>query len=239
MPANGSSEGEIEMYCMTETTAPVVTLRPRANDNRPQPATARLDTLYEPMAVFSIDAQNRGDHTPKGIARAAELFAQWCADRGVGVKALGGCYEGQEEPAWIMRLADFHSRRVREVWCFHQLSVLILSGAHGDGRRRASLWFPNGDTTVELGVWKCVGNSRPSVDAWTYDPDSGGYWVADMPTDLLRRAGRAVPDREKYLLAVVDMYADEAAVGGAKSRAPVYVPTDPYGERFRNEDEAS
>lgn len=121
---------------------------------------------HAPVVIFSL-AQ---------IPEIFEMFDTW-ARCGAGKRVVGS-YKGEKEQSYMLPASDFYVRGLPEVCARHeQESVLYLDGQRGAWLRFAPEYGESGQKY--LGQWREVPEAvAASRDAWTYDPQSGRFYVA-------------------------------------------------------------
>lgn len=205
-----SHDSYFARYARGETPASpfgkrVVPLPQNGNDQGVTPHSG--DGLWKPYVIFAIDAASNGKD-PQQQTLGVMQFKLWCAERGLGVKEMLGCYNGQREPVFIMAEERFYSAGVPNSWCSRQESFMRLSAtrAPGDpefpGFRIAELVYNLGlrRPNKVLGRYHRVNTTEAmDRDCWTYDPEgvdgSGGFWVAGDGGRFGTAASReAIPD---------------------------------------------
>lgn len=92
------------------------------------------------------------------------------------LKELVGMYEGQEELSYLVP----NSKNAMVLaGIFQQECVLVLSTME-NGKRRATSVQPIPHSThfeLPLGEFKNVGQNKPTQDCWTFDIETGNYFV--------------------------------------------------------------
>jgi hypothetical protein len=93
------------------------------------------------------------------------------------LKEFVGCYEGKEERSYLV---PYSSDALKLALTYNQHSVLALSPLiNGKRQCRVAMTktFPN-DMIVE-GEFKNVGTMPPQSNNWTYDIETGDYFIIE------------------------------------------------------------
>ena len=97
----------------------------------------------------------------------------------IGARELVGCYKGTRERSYICNATHFAALQIGRV-LYGEESVLVLGPINGaGGTRPATLHFLDAECIpVSLGYFVEVSREEAQrEEAWTYDPDSGKFYV--------------------------------------------------------------
>lgn len=109
-----------------------------------------------------------------GYARS--YVQQFFTERRIPYKVLDGCWMGVCEDSYIVH-SDDYSKLTPIIW--RERAVLWL-GPETAGRREAWERYREGSPARYLGEFVWVTKKRAlEQDAWTYDPDTGAYYVCE------------------------------------------------------------
>lgn len=89
------------------------------------------------------------------------------------LKELIGSYKGIEERSYLM---PCNADTLLLAKAFSQESVLKL-GAMNNGKRKATILTTIEQRPILEGEFVNVGNRKPECDAWTFDIESGNYFI--------------------------------------------------------------
>jgi hypothetical protein len=147
---------------------------PHAGGNLAGGAGVQPWSSPEQFVIFSHDAT---------YGHSDEL-AFYLQARDIGFKALVGCYKGTKEPAWIVNARDWR-QIAASGWIDGQESVLHL-GPYDNGSRAAALYYGQRQEGASADTAHWIGRFHQEAkayalkqDAWTFDPSTGDYYVAD------------------------------------------------------------
>jgi hypothetical protein len=142
-------------------------------------------SAYDSYVIFCVGHE---------IARQA-AFKAWALANGIGFKSLLGSYKGQSETSFMVNDKQFFAC---DRWWADQETILRLSPLYRNGTlygtREAALWRPSmvrsafgDDLFVQVKGPEPIGTMREvtreyalAQSCWTYDPQSGLYWVAEQ-----------------------------------------------------------
>lgn len=125
-------------------------------------------STYPPTVIFSID-----DPSDQRI----EDFHAWLVKHELTskVKAMIGCYKGQEEPSFIASQDVFRLYVQEHGWVDKQESFLFVTGCN---KAYATLFYRAERRSVPLGSMQQVSEEvARSHDAWTWDFTYNNWYI--------------------------------------------------------------
>lgn len=92
------------------------------------------------------------------------------------IKHLIGSYKGTEENSYLL---PANGDVLRLAKCYEQESIVKL-GTMSNGKRKATVLDTISQRPLLTGDWVNVGTIKPDSDAWTYDIETGNYFIIEV-----------------------------------------------------------
>ena len=129
--------------------------------------------IYSPFVIVSAELSHLSAEENDQRSEALEAMLE---AKHLSYKPVLGCYKGKRENSFLVLAAGRYvfSEVMSLARAYGQESILYV-----DSDRAATLYFLDDRAPVGLGLYREVSEQAAlQQDAYTYDPQTAGYWVA-------------------------------------------------------------